>query len=93
MTENIKEIEVFGKEIKKNNQSFIAYKAKKKDGTFISCKFTRDCENAPDFEGLGKIRVHDKDCNVSNSGFYPALWVRNVIEAWKESKEENLSDF
>lgn len=74
-----KEIRVIAKTAKAGNgREFTAFKAVKKDGSLIDCKFTRSCKNTPSESCT--IIVNASDCNVTNNTLYPVMWVKNVVE-------------
>lgn len=90
-----KTIEIYGKEIVKDNTKFIAYRAKKSDGTLIDCSFTKDCKNAPKFL-RGTIVVENNPAVVqkSNKGLYPRLWIKEVISCEEyKGNVDVLSEF
>ena len=88
-----KRIEIFGRERETaEGKKFIAWRAKKADGTLIDCRFTREVKNIPDFTH-GFIEVENNKANISNSGIYPVLWVKAIVKAEEAEKKDTLSVF
>lgn len=72
-------VQAINKKSKAGN-TFLAWRALKKDGKAITLKFTRDVQNIPREGGWYDMFVDPAKANINNSGVYPVLWVKGVEE-------------
>lgn len=82
----LKTIEIRGNliERKEKNIKFVAFLAKKKDGTWATIKFTKDCENAPTKEGRFDMIIDTENLNRSTDDFGREVW-------WAKNRVESVS--
>ena len=85
-------LEIYGKEIKKDNNKFISCSAKVKDG-FVNVRFTRDCGYTAK-KGLQKVQFDMENANVkeisgANGEKYKTLYISKAtgIEYTEEEKK------
>lgn len=60
-----------------DGKTFIGYRAVRKDGTLIQCRFRKEC-NPPTETSM--ITVDSDNMNVSHKKEYPILWVSEIDE-------------
>lgn len=77
----------------KSGSTFTAFKAVKKDGKKIDCRFTRSVDPKKIPEQPCFINVDDNMANVDTSRQYPILWVKDIISVEPFESRNNLSDF
>lgn len=94
MEQNVTKIRVITKEYENRETKikFLTHRALKKDGTYMDCKFTMDCPNKPENVGEHDIEVNYNDINVSNTGKYPCLWVKNVLSCNDVERENKAKE-
>lgn len=63
------------KESKQTKQKFIAWKCKKKDGTWARLKFTKNVDEIPKKEGVYNMELDSKEMNKANDDFGEVWWV------------------
>lgn len=84
MTKEIKIIA--GKAKTKEGKEFTYYRAVKKDGHLIDCKFRKDVGNIP--EDVDAVVVAAGKFNVDKSTRYPVLWISEVKEFKTRAQRE-----
>lgn len=74
----MKSFKILTNEIKKKDGSgtFTAYKAVKKDGTTIDCKFRKEIRDLPDNNDT--VFVDETKMNVQRNRQYPVLWITEI---------------
>ena len=94
----IRTIEVYCKEIKNGNQSFISALTKI-NGNWFKVKFTKACINNPRVRGIYFITINFDDCSIEQGSYYenkkgeskrdiPIIWINNILNIKKKSDEE-----
>lgn len=74
----LKEIEVRRQQITtQDGKKFYAYRAKQKDGNYITMKFTRECGEPQSDSDTFVIIIDTNNMNVSRKKFYPEIWVKH----------------
>ena len=92
-----KTFRIYGKEIKTEKNSFIAFSTKI-NNRYFKVKFTKDVDGVPKRKGVYNLTVNMKDISVQNGAKYEAkdgtikdgtttLWIRNLISVNKVSQE------
>lgn len=95
---NIREIIIHSKEIKKDKQSFIVSSAEI-NGRWYKIKFTKSCVDVPRERGLYRLTIDFDDCslevgktitNKAGKKFTEndTIWVRHVVGLEKFTDEE-----
>lgn len=86
----VKEIRLIANEVDgKDGKKWLAFKAVKKDGKLIDCRFVRACNIIPTESCI--IVVDPAEINIATNRLYPILWVKNIIEI-KSVKEQQAVD-
>lgn len=86
----VKEIRLIAKEVDgKDGKKWLSFKAVKKDGKLIDCRFARACNIIPTESCI--IVVDPSEINIATNRLYPILWVNNIIEI-KSVKERQAVD-
>ena len=93
LIKNVKEFDVYGKEISYDNgkKSFIVYSTRI-NNVYYQVKFIRKCINQPISSGRYRLKVELSKMNIQNTkdGNYvkKILWIKEVIENYKYSQIE-----
>lgn len=86
----VKEIRLIANEVNgKDGKKWVAFKAVKKDGKLIDCRFRRDCNMIPTESCI--IVVDVTKINIATNRLYPVLWVENILEI-RSVKDNNTAD-
>ena len=62
----------------KNGQSFMTFKAKKNDGTWVQLKFTKNVKDLPEENGIYNFSIETTDMNKSMTDFGECYWAKSV---------------
>lgn len=90
----LKEIRIVEvKEMKAHDgRKFPVYKAMAKNGKLMDVRFTQACTGEKPVEPC--IIVVPKDqCSVDKRSYYPALWIKEVVECKPFERKSNVDDY
>lgn len=71
---------------------FLDYKGYTNKGKKCRFKFTRNCKNVPDSEGIYIVTVNKGDMNQDKSCKFLEFWVKNIVTCKTFDGVENSED-
>ena len=78
--------------IKNEKYDFLSFSTINKKGKIGRVKFTMDCPNIPQEEGMYRITVNKKYINQDKSMKYLTYWVSKVEDYYSLSRKDNTED-